>query len=168
MISRNIITDILQILLLALLQIFVFNRINIAGQYTPVVYPVFVMFYPFYRNRYIFLVSAFVLGLAVDAFLGTWGINAFATTLIAYFRSLLFRNSVEYETDSFSFQSIQWSQFLFFMAISILIHQTVVQFLEFFKLNRIPEVLLNILMTSALSLIFIILYALIFKIKQKV
>ncbi len=95
MISRNLFTDVLLIAMLVTLQIFLFNRIDIAGKYTPVIYIIFVLFYPFYRNLYIFLSASFILGLSIDAFLGTWGINAFATTLIAYFRTIIFKIFLE-------------------------------------------------------------------------
>ncbi|MDO5616988.1 MAG: rod shape-determining protein MreD [Cruoricaptor ignavus] len=168
MISRSLVTDILMIVVLVSLQIFVLNRITLFGQYTPVLYPVFVMFYPFFRNSYVFLGLSFVLGLAIDAFLGTWGINAFATTIIAYFRTVIFRTSTDTSTDFFSFQSLQWPQFLFFILSSIFLHQLIVQYTEFFKLSRFLEIFLNVLATSFISFVFILIYALAFKIKQKV
>ena len=168
MISRTLFTDILLIVLLVALQVFVLNRITLFGRYTPVIYPVFVMFYPFFRNKYQFLLLSFLLGLSVDAFLYTWGINAFATTVIAYFRTLIFRTSTDTSTDFFSFQSLEWSQFLFFILMSILIHQFLVQYIEIFKFSRFFDVFLNVLATSAISFIFIFIYALAFKIKQKV
>lgn len=168
MISRTIFTDILMIVLLIALQIFLLNRITLFGKYTPVLYPVFVMFYPFFRNRYQFLALSFLLGLGIDSFLYTWGINAFATTLIAYFRTIIFRTSTDTSTDFFSFLSLQWSQFLLFIFSSIFLHQLVVQYLEFFKFSRFFEIFINILATSGISFIFILLYAMIFKIKQKV
>ncbi len=150
------------------LQIFVLNRIVIFGQYTPVLYPVFVMFYPFFRNKFQFLALSFLIGLVIDTFLNTGGINAFATTFIAYFRTLIFRTSTDTSTDFFSFQSLQWSQFLLFLLSSIFLHQLFVQYIEFFKFSRVFEILLNVLVTTGISFIFIIIYALIFKIKQKV
>ena len=168
MISRTLFSDILIIVLLVALQIFVLNRIMLFGKYTPVMYPVFVMFYPFFRNRFQFLALSFILGLGIDAFLYTWGINAFATTMIAYFRTLIFRTSTDTSTDFFSFQSLQWSQYLFFILSSIFLHQLLVQYIEFFKFSRFFEILMNVLATSAISFIFIMIYALAFKVKQKV
>lgn len=168
MISRSIFTDFLVIAFLIALQIFVLNRITLFGKYTPVVYPVFVMFYPFFRNRFVFLALSFLLGLGVDAFLGTWGINAFATTIVAYFRTVIFRTSTDTSTDFFSFESLQWSQFVLFIISSIFLHQLIVQYVEFFKFSRVFEVFLNILVTSIISFVFILIYALAFKIKQKV
>lgn len=168
MISRTIFTDLLIMVFLVALQIFVLNRITLFGKFTPVIYPVFVMFYPFFRNKFQFLVLSFLIGLSIDAFLYSWGINALATTLIAYYRTLIFRTSTDTSTDFFSFQSLQWSQFFLFLFSSIFLHQFLVQYIEFFKFDRIFEILLNVLVTSAISFIFIIVYALIFKIKQKV
>ncbi|SEW41871.1 rod shape-determining protein MreD [Chryseobacterium wanjuense] len=168
MISRTLFTDILIMIFLVALQIFVLNRITFFGKYTPVLYPVFVMFYPFFRNKFQFLILSFLIGLSVDAFLYSWGINAFATTLIAYFRTLIFRTSTDTSTDFFSFQSLQWAQFLLFLFSSIFLHQLLVQYIEFFKFSRFFEILLNVSITSIISFIFIVIYALIFKIKQKV
>ena len=52
--------------------------------------------------------------------------------------------------------------------MSILIHQFLVQYIEIFKFSRFFDVFLNVLATSAISFIFIFIYALAFKIKQKV
>jgi hypothetical protein len=169
MITKSLFTDILLIALLIALQIFVLNRIVILGKYTPVLYPIFVMFYPFFRNKFWFLALSFLLGLGIDAFLGTWGINAFATCTIAYFRTMIFRSSTDTSTDFFSFDSLLWTQFLGYIFTSIWIHQFFVQYLEFFKFNfKILEILLNITVTSLISFIFILIYAISFRIKQKV
>lgn len=168
MISRSIFTDILLMAFLIALQIFVLNRIRLFGEYTPVLYPVFVMYYPFFRNKFQFLALSFLLGLGVDAFLGTWGINAFATTAIAYFRTLIFRTSTDTTTDFFSFSSLQWPQFFLFILSSIFFHQLLVQYIEFFKFSRFFIILLDVLISSIISFIFILLYTLIFKIKQRV
>jgi hypothetical protein len=140
---------------LATIQIFLLNRFAIFDKYVPVIYPVFVLFYPFFRNKF-------------DIALGTWGINAFATVTIAYFRTLIFRTSTETSTDFFSFLTLNWSQFLFFIFVSIFIHQLLVQYLEFFKFSRLFDVFINVVMTSVISFVFIFIYALVFRIKQKV
>lgn len=168
MISRTLYTDFILMALLIALQIFALNRIHLFGEFTPVIYPVFVMFYPFFRDKFQFLLLSFLIGLGIDAFLGTWGINAFATVSLAYFRMLIFRTSTDTSTDFFSFSSLQWMQFLIFIFSSIFFHQLLVQYIEFFKFTRIFEILLNVLISSGISFIFIVFYAYIFKIKQKV
>lgn len=168
MISKNTFTDILSMITLICLQVFVMSRIQLLDLYTPTIYPVFVMFYPFFKNQYQYLFFSFLIGLGVDAFLGTWGINAMATVTIAYFRTLIFRSSTNSNTDFFSFSSIQWTQFLFFIFSSIFIHQLIVQVLEFFKWDGILDVLYHVLISSVISFIFIVIYAFAFKIKERV
>lgn len=168
MISRNFFTDVILIVVLSAVQVFLLNRIALFDKYIPVLYPVFVMFYPFFRNKFVFLGLSFVLGLSIDIVLGTWGINAFATVTVAYFRTLIFRTTTDTSTDFFSFQSLSWTQFLLFIFLSIFIHQFLVQYLEFFKLSRLFEVFVNVAATSIISFVFIFLYALVFRIKQKV
>lgn len=168
MISKNIVADILMIAALVMLQIFILNRITISGGYTPVMYPLFVMFYPFFRNKYVFLTLSFLLGLSIDGFLGKWGMNAFATTIIAYFRTVIFRTSTDTSTDFFSFHSLQWSQFLLFLLVSIFLHQFIVQYVEFFTNGRYWDILTSVAITTGISFVFILIYALIFKVKEKV
>ena len=168
MISRNILTDILFIVILVILQVFLLNRILIMGKYPPIVYPIYVMFYPFYRDKFQFLGTSFLLGLGMDVFLGTWGINAFATTLIAFTRTVIFRSSSDSTSDFFSFESLQWAQFLGFILTNLFLHQFLVQFIEYFKLSRALDVLINISITTVYSFVFVLFYVLIFKIKQRV
>lgn len=167
MISKTIVSDIIMVVVLAMLQTFILNRITVGG-YIPIMYPLFVMFYPFFRNQYVFLTFSFLLGLLVDGFLGKWGMNAFATTTIAYFRTIIFRTSTDISTDFFSFQSLQWTQFLFFILTSLFLHQFLVQYIEFFTSGKYLDIFISIVFTSLISFVFILLYALIFRIKEKV
>ncbi|MDL1913749.1 MAG: rod shape-determining protein MreD [Bergeyella sp.] len=165
MISRNFLSDIFMILLLASFQVFVLNRLLIFGRYTPVMYPLFVMFYRFYANKYAFLTLSFILGLLIDIYQGTWGINSFATTAVAYFRTLIFCTSTDTQ-DFFSFHDLQPSQFWAYIFFTIFLHQLIVMYLEFFKLSRFFEILFNVSVSSSISFIFILLYAIAFRIKQ--
>lgn len=168
MISRNIVTDILFIAILVVLQVFIFNRIVVMDKYVPILYLVFVMFYPFNRDRFQFLGLSFLLGVSIDMFAGTWGINAFATVFIAFIRIQIFKTSSASDSDFFSFETLQWMQFLGFIFMNVLVHQLLVQMIEYFKFSRLLEIMIDALMTSILSFVFIVFYVLIFKIKQKV
>ena len=156
MISRNIVTDILFIAMLVVLQVFIFNRIVIMDKYVPVLYFLFVMFYPFNRDRFHFLGLSFLLGVSIDMFAGTWGINAFATVFIAFIRVQIFKTSSDSDSDFFSFETLQWMQFLGFIFMNILMHQLLVQGIEYFKFSRLLEIMINVLMTSLLSFVFIV------------
>ena len=47
-------------------------------------------------------------------------------------------------------------------------YELLVQGIEYFKFSRLLEIMIDVLMTSLLSFVFIVFYVLIFKIKQKV
>lgn len=168
MVSRGIISDVVMILVLVLLQVFLFNEVRLMGRYIPVVYTVFIFFSPFYRNQFVFLLMCFLLGLGVDSFLGTWGINAFACTSLGFFRGRIFRTSMDTSSETFSFDNMSMSSFLFYIFFSIVLHQLLVQGLEFFKWDRLPELLFSVLLTSVFSFAFVALYVFAFNIKQKI
>jgi hypothetical protein len=167
MISRNILSDLLFMILLIMLQVYLFNKM-LLFDYSGVFYIVFVLFYPFYRNQYVFLALCFLLGLGVDAILGSWGINAFASTFIGFFRSVLFKNqNNQSDGEVMSFDHLNWLQFMGFIFSSVLVHQFLVQYLELFKNSKFLELLLTVSITSMISFVFILLYVLFFKIKQR-
>lgn len=170
MINRNLLTDLLQVLAYILIQIFIMNRLDgIFWGYIPVIYPCFILFYPFHRNVYQFLILSFILGLGIDAFMGIWGVNAFASVCLAYFRTLIFRSATEtsQRTNYFSFQSLQWSQFIFFIFSGVFIDQLIIYTLEFFKFSQLLQLLLDIGISTLISFIFVLFFALLFKIKQR-
>lgn len=168
MISRHIITDILFVVILIVLQIFFLNKLIILGKYYPIFFPIYVMFYPFYRDRFVFLGTSFLLGLGIDMFLGTWGINAFVTTFLAFIRTIIFRTSSDSALEFFTFEVLSWFRFLGFILMNLLVHQLMVQFIEYFKFSRMLDVLVDVLITTGYSFVFVLFYVIIFKIKQKV
>ena len=76
---------------LLFLQVFVFNNILFLGYINPYLYIAFVIFYPLKKERYLFLFLSFLLGLAIDFFSDSGGINAFSLLFIAYIRLFLVR-----------------------------------------------------------------------------
>lgn len=74
---------------LILLQVLVLNHIHIGGVATPFLYVYFLLVLNQDINRYALLLLGFVLGLATDVFLDTPGINAAASTLLAFVRPFL-------------------------------------------------------------------------------
>ena len=88
--------------------------------------------------------------------------------LVAYVRIQIFKTASDLDSDFFSFESLQWIQFLGFIFMNVLVHQLLVQMIEYFKFSRLLEIMIDVLMTSLLSFVFIVFYVLIFKIKQKV
>lgn len=76
---------------LALLQVLVLNRMHIAGYATPFFYIYFILKFNSRVGRNTLMLWAFALGLAVDTFGNTPGMNAAAATCLAFFRTPLMR-----------------------------------------------------------------------------
>ncbi len=111
MFNKDFLINIIKIIVLALLQVFVFNHINFLGSYQPYIYIVFVLFYPPYQNKYALLILSFMLGLMIDIFEYTGGIHAFRinTYRISSKSDVdLWQENKDYEMEFFSFQFVKF------------------------------------------------------------
>ena len=89
--SRGIFINIVRFVLLVLVQVLVFNRLNFFGYINPMVYIMFLYWYPIKENRALFIGLSFLLGISVDLFSDTMAIHTAATTTIAYLRPFIMR-----------------------------------------------------------------------------
>ena len=97
---------------------------------------------------------AFFLGLVIDVFSDTPGMNAAATVLLAFLRPLLLRLFVPRETlDDLvpSIQTMGLTPFLKYVSLAVLLHHTMLLTLEFFSLAHYGILLLRILASSLLT-----------------
>lgn len=166
MFNKDFLINIIKIIIFALLQVFVFNHINFLGSYQPYIYIVFVFFYPPYQNKYALLILAFLLGLMIDIFEYTGGIHAFALTLIAFIRNPIIKllaGKQEYEMEFFTFHSLSFAQWIFYLSILTCLHHLILLTLENFKLEGITPTLLKALINSGITLVFVFIYKIIFK-----
>lgn len=76
---------------LVLLQVLVLNRMHIGGYGTPFLYIYFILKFNSKVGRNELMLWAFVLGLTVDMFSNTPGMNAAAAVSLAFFRSTFLR-----------------------------------------------------------------------------
>ncbi|HEY4539149.1 MAG TPA: rod shape-determining protein MreD [Faecalibacter sp.] len=171
MYNKDLFVNIANIILLALAQVFIFNHINFLGSYQPYIYIVFILFYPPYANRYLFVFLAFLMGLMIDILEYTGGIHAFTLTFVAFYRNLIIKllsGKVNFEMEYFNFNTFSISQWIFYMAIIILFHHSILLLLENFKFTGILTVLNNALISSGITFIFVIIYKILFKNKISV
>lgn len=171
MYNKDFFIHLLSIIGLALAQVFVFNHINFLGSYQPFIYIVFVLFYPAYDNRYLFIFLSFILGLSIDILEYTGGIHAFALTFVAYFRNTIIRllaGKGNFDLEYFKFSSFSISQWIFYSFILIIFHHFILLILENFKFTGLLEVSKNALISSGITFIFVIIYKILFKNKISV
>ena len=85
----SIFKEILLFVILVLLQVLLLNRIAVFGLAVPILYIYFLIKLPYERNRFYVIVLGFLLGIVIDIFLNTPGMNAAATTITATLRSMV-------------------------------------------------------------------------------
>ncbi len=166
MFNKDFLINLIKIIILALLQVFVFNHINFLGSYQPYIYIVFVLFYPPSQNRYALLILSFLLGMIIDIFEYTGGIHTFAITFVAFLRNPIIKllaGKQDYEMEFFSFQTFSFAQWLFYMIILILTHNVLLLLLENFKLTGIGPLMIKALVNAGITFVFVFIYKILFK-----
>lgn len=144
-------------LVLVLLQVLVFNRIAILNYATPYIYIYLIIKLPITLNRNLLLLFGFLLGLIIDSFCNTPGINALATTTAAFMQQPL--RHLLYSTDDYStiipnYQVLK-SVFTKLTIITILIHHTILIGIEAFSYINLFFVVLRIICSTLLTAILI-------------
>jgi rod shape-determining protein MreD len=155
--------------LLAFLQVFVFNNILFFESINPFIYIAFVFLFPVRELRFYFLTMAFSLGLFIDVFSDSGGIHAFSTLTIAYIRlffiNLYFRKTpVDYPF--FSLQKEPFGKIFNFTVTLTVIHHFILFSLDNFSFQNFSNVLLNTLYSSIFTLLLFFIGGSIFIKKQ--
>ncbi|MFT4830858.1 MAG: rod shape-determining protein MreD [Psychroserpens sp.] len=168
MASKYYFINIARFVLLVFFQVLVFNHLNFFGYINPMVYILFIYWYPIKENRTLFLLISFFLGLAIDLFSDTMAIHTAAIITIAYLRPSIMRFcfGVNYEFQSFKLSNSTRAQQITFIALLIIIHHTVYFSLEIFSFDNLLVILKKIASTSAMTLLVCLLASSLFSTKK--
>lgn len=159
----------LRFLLLIVFQVLLFNHIDFLGYVNPYIYILFIALYPVKNNRMLFLFLSFLLGLIIDFFMDSGGINATASLIIAFIRPavLKFSFGAVYEHNVLKFNNTNFIQKLAYLSILIVIHHFFYFLMEFFNISKIILILKNTLLSSIFTILLSILITTIFSKKTK-
>lgn len=141
-------------------QVLIFNNIDLFTFINPFPYVLFIILYPTNGNKSLLYLSAFTLGLLVDAFENSGGVHAAASLVLAFARPsiLKFSFGISYEYHNLNilkkvtkdlFKSLE---VLGYIAICILLHHVVLFTLEFLRFNFFSELLLRTFATTLATL----------------
>lgn len=140
---------------LVLLQVLVLNNVNIGGYATPFLYVYLMIKLDSETSRNSLLLWGFALGLLVDIFSDTPGINTSATVFLAFMRPSLLKLFVPrdvIENIIPSFKTIGITPFLKYLSISVVIHTALLLTVEYFSFVHLAELLLKIIFSSILTI----------------
>ena len=138
-------------LFLLFLQVFLLNNILFLGYINPYLYVAFVIFYPLKKERYLFLFLSFLLGLSIDFFSDSLGINAFSLLFIAYLRLFLIRIIFKITEQDYLLFNLDQEPFgkVFNYVISlVVIHHFILFSLANFSTQNFSRVIVNTLYSS--------------------
>lgn len=139
---------------LVLLQVLILNNVHILGVATPFLYVYFLLKFDSGTSRNELMLWGFCLGLSIDIFSNTPGMNAAATVMIAFLRPLLLNLFTPRDNpDSLvpSFKSMGVSSFLKYLIVCVFVHHFVLLTLEFFTFTSIPLLLLRVVSSTILT-----------------
>lgn len=139
---------------LVLLQVLILNNVHVAGYATPFLYIYLIVKMSSDTSRHALMLWAFFLGLAVDVFSDTPGMNAAASVLFAFLRPALLRLFAPrdmLDTLVPSIRTMGVSSFLKYLVFGVLVHHALLLAVDFFSFAHIGTLLLRIAASTLLT-----------------
>ena len=165
------ILNIIRFIILVLFQVFILNNIEINGYINPYFYVYFILLLPFETPKWLLLSSAFLIGLSVDIFSNSIGINSAACVLIAFLRPGLINTLTskrEFETGiKPGIKDLGFAWFFNYSLILVFIHHFALFFLEVFSFHFFWFTFYQVLASSGLSVLLIIFSQYLFSYRTK-
>jgi rod shape-determining protein MreD len=148
-------------ILLILLQVLIFNNIRFSGFINPYIYVMFILILPVEIPSWFLLMISFVLGAVMDIFCASPGMHSSATVFAGFIRPYILRfvsprDGYEPGSDpSMIIYGLRW--FLIYTALIVIIHHTILFYLEVFRFAAFFSTLLRVILSSLFSVTFILL-----------
>ncbi len=150
----------IRFVLLVLVQVLIFNQLNFFGFINPMVYILFLYWYPINTSRASFIWVSFLLGLCIDFFSDTMALHAASTVSLAYLRPTIMRfvYGVNIEFQNFKLSNSTRVQQFTFLALLIVVHHLVFFTLEIFSLANILMILKKVVVIGSASMLLCLLF----------
>ena len=150
----------LQFLVLVLLQIFILNNVQMGGFINPYIYILFIILLPINTPKWLLLVLGFVLGITIDIFSHTPGMNSSATVFMAFIRPYVLEVIAPregYEKDSSPRLKIYgFTWFLRYSFILVLAHHFVLFYVEVFRFSDFFLTFSRVILSTIFSTLLIV------------
>lgn len=146
-------------IILVLLQALVLNHIHFEQYATPLLYIYFLLKINSGNSRKGLLLWAFFLGLCIDVFSNTPGLNAAASVLTAFCRPWILRLfSLRDTTENFEpgIYQMGFTPFFRYTLLLVLLHAFILNLLDMFSFAKPQILLLKIVSDAAITLILIL------------
>ncbi len=166
-----LVKNIVRFVFLVLIQVFVFNNMNLGGYMNPYIYVLFILLLPVDISKSLLLVLALILGLTIDYFGNTLGLHASATLLMAFTRPAilkLFFSNIEFNSgEEPGLNRLKFSGFFRYVFVLVFIHHFTLFMLEVFSFDNFLYTLYRIMLSTLLTMLLIFISMLLFSKKKK-
>ncbi len=140
-------------------QLFIFDSLSTSVLVAPLVYVIFVVLLPVELSQIKMLGLGVMLGVIMDATMGTQGLNSIATIAIAFLRNPLLRTMVGKERITErgvpSEAMLGRGDFLQYVAIIVALHHFIFFLFEALSLSHLLFLALRFVVSSAISILFV-------------
>ena len=163
--------NIIRFIVLVIAQVLVINHIRLGGYVHPYIYLIFIMLMPINIPGWQLLLSGFGIGLTIDLFMGTLGMHAGATTMMAFLRpSIIKLVSGTQKFESIKEPNVNQLGFPWFVRYTICmvaVHNFTLFMFEGFSFHLVGQALLRILISVPVSVFLIIVMMYLFSSNKK-
>lgn len=157
----NNINYLIHLLILSLLQIVIVDNIHLGSYFYLNIYILAIYLLPYKLKGVPLLLFGFLLGLIMDIADNTVGIHAAASTFVAYIRPRLLQltSTREELEDTHGVQGLtDFRWFLKYSFVSTLLFNVVLVFAEAFTFSDILITIIRIILSTFISMLFMLLY----------
>lgn len=140
---------------LVLLQVLVFNQVQLTGFLNPYIYVLFILLLPVSMPQYQVLLFSFMIGISVDWFSNTLGLHAASSVLMGFMRLPVMNLVSQRESDQVNYPGLHqpgWRWFLLYASILVIIHHFFLFFTEVFSFAGFFRTLLRSVASSAFTI----------------
>jgi cell shape-determining protein MreD len=168
--SNPLIKNIVRFIILVIIQVFILNNIRINGYINPYLYVLFILLLPFETPGWLLLVSSFLLGLAIDIFSHTPGMNTAASVFMAFCRPgiirLLSGSKMIDPGVKPGIRDMGFRWFFLYSLFLVLLHHFVLFYIEVFRFSEFFQTMYRVFFSTLATLILIILFEFLFLKKE--
>jgi rod shape-determining protein MreD len=144
------------LIILPLLQITIFNNVDLLGYVDPYFYLVFIIVFPFKSDKTTLLLSSFFIGLTIDIFTNDGGIHAFSFVFVAYVRAFVLRVITAKPASELNLREVSFVNLFIWVSVLSLIHGFLLFSLEQLSFHNFSALMIKLVISSLLNVMIIL------------
>ena len=169
--SNVIIRNVLRFFFLILIQVYILNNINLGGFVNPYLYIYFILLLPFGVPGWMLLLCSLLIGMGIDIFTNTMGLNISASLATGFARPYIINaistgpDSLIGDTPSLKNQGLKW--FLYYSVSLIIIHHSILFYLEIFRFSEFFLTFQRVILSGIFTLVLVLISEYIFYYRER-